>query len=241
MNRWLKRASIGLCVALLPVWTQLLPADATSTDQLFFNVNAGDPGSYTSGSPTWTDLAGDRDGTIFDTDGKRITYDSTNKALVFPGDASSYVDMGSGFSNFGSGLTIEFEGHFGAVNQGWERIFDFGNNNESDKCYSQLVKTRESLSYIFTNDLSRLKVEFDNNFNVVDGQHPHLLKLYLRHEISIETMIILDDLIGYMKKWNRRIEDDILWPTVYLKCKKFRPFFQYDRDKMKQIVLDKFS
>jgi hypothetical protein len=115
------------------------------------------------------------------------------------------------------------------------------NNNESDKCYSQLVKTRESLSYIFTNDLSRLEVEFDSNFNVVDGQHPHLLKLYLRHEISIETMIILDDLIGYMKKWNRRIEDDILWPTVYLKCKKFRPFFQYDRDKMKQIVLDKFS
>ena len=115
------------------------------------------------------------------------------------------------------------------------------NNNESDKCYSQLVKTRESLSYIFTNDLSHLEVEFDNNFNVVDGQHPHLLKLYLRHEISIETMIILDDLVGYMKKWNRRIEDDILWPTVYLKCKKFRPFFQYDRDKMKQIVLDKFS
>lgn len=115
------------------------------------------------------------------------------------------------------------------------------NNEQSDKRYLQLVKTRESLSYIFTNDLDRLEPEFDKNFLVEDGQHPKLLKMYLRHEISIETMIILDDLVGYMKKWNRRIDEGILWPSVYLKCNKYRPFIQYDRDKMKQIVLDKFS
>jgi hypothetical protein len=115
------------------------------------------------------------------------------------------------------------------------------NNEHADKCYSQLVKTRESLSYVFTNDIDRLESEFDQNFQVVDGQHPHLLKLYLRHEITIETLIILDDLVGYMRKWNKRIDEGIIWPQVYQKCKKFRPFFQYDRDKMKQIVLDKFS
>jgi len=115
------------------------------------------------------------------------------------------------------------------------------NNEHADKCYSQLVKTRESLSYVFTNDIDRLEPEFDQNFQVVDGQHPHLLKLYLRHEITIETLIILDDLVGYMRKWNKRIDEGIIWPQVYQKCKKFRPFFQYDRDKMKQIVLDKFS
>lgn len=122
---------------------------------------------------------------------------------------------------------------------GW--VGNLLNNEESDKLYLKLVKTRESLSYLFKNDLEKLKVNFDENFVVTDGQHPWLLKLYLRHEISIETMIILDDLVGYMRKWNRRIDDGILWPQVYLKCKKFRPFFQYDRDKMKQLVLDKFS
>lgn len=115
------------------------------------------------------------------------------------------------------------------------------NNEESDKCYTKLVKTRESLSYIFTNDLDRLEPEFDKNFQIVDGQHPKLLKLYLRQEISIETLIILDDLVGYMKAWNKRIDDGILWPSVYMKCIKFRPFFQYDRDKMKQIVINKFK
>lgn len=115
------------------------------------------------------------------------------------------------------------------------------NSDESDKCYYKLIKTRESLSYVFTNDLDRLNPIFDSNFLVDEGQHPPLLRQYLRHEITIETMIILDDLIGYMKVWNKRIEEDILWPSIYQKCSKFRPFFQYDRDKMKQIVLDKFT
>ena len=115
------------------------------------------------------------------------------------------------------------------------------NNEQSDKYYNKLVKNRESLSYVFGGDLDKLDSDFDSNFQVTEGQHPKLLKLYLRQEINIETMIILDDLVGYMKKWNKRIDEGILWPSVYLKCKKFRPFFRYDRDKMKQIVLDKFS
>lgn len=115
------------------------------------------------------------------------------------------------------------------------------NNEHADKCYSQLVKTRESLSYVFTNDLDRLDPVFDYNFSIEEGQHPKLLKAYLRHEITIETMIILDDLVGYMKKWDKLIDERILWPSIYLKCNKFRPFFQYDRNKMRQIVLDKFT
>jgi hypothetical protein len=48
---------------------------------------------------------------------------------------NAYVDMGAGFNNFGTGLTIEFEGHFGASNQAWERIFDFGNGDASDNIW----------------------------------------------------------------------------------------------------------
>lgn len=115
------------------------------------------------------------------------------------------------------------------------------NNKDSDECYYKLVKNRESLSYIFSNDLDKLNPIFDHNFTIDDGQHPKLLKQYMRHEINIETMIILDDLIGFMKKWDKRIDEGILWPIVYQKCKKFRPFIQYDRNKMRQLVLDKFT
>ena len=120
-------------------------------------------------------------------------------------------------------------------------VGDILNNEQSEKRYRQLVKVSDSLSYIFTNDLDKLHDNFDDNFTVEDGQHPHLLKTYLRHEITIETLIILDSLVGYMKKWNKRIEENIIWPQVYLKCKKYKPFITYDTDKCKKIVLDKFS
>lgn len=120
-------------------------------------------------------------------------------------------------------------------------VGDLLNNEQSEQMYFRYLKIRESLSYLFSQDLDKLEEQFDANFQVIDGQHPILLRKYLSNEINIETLIILDDLVSYMRKWNRRIEDTIIWPQVYMKCKKYRPFFEYDRDKMKRIVLDKFS
>ena len=120
-------------------------------------------------------------------------------------------------------------------------IGDFINNEQSDRQYLKLVKVRESLTYTFSQDLDKLEADFDTNFQVIEGQHPLVLRLFLQQEINIETMIILDDLVGFMKKWNRRITDPVVWPKVYFKCKKYRPFFSYDKDKMRSIVLQKFT
>jgi hypothetical protein len=120
-------------------------------------------------------------------------------------------------------------------------VGDFINNEQSDKHYSRLVKVRESLSYVFSQDLDKLDPDFDSNFQVIEGQHPLLLKKYLQGEINLETLIVLDDLVSFMRKWGRRIDDPVVWPQVYFKCRKYKPFFQYDKEKMKKIVLDKFS
>jgi uncharacterized repeat protein (TIGR02543 family) len=140
MKQPLKLAVLGLCIATLPVGAELLPAQATTVDSLFFSLNASDPASYSTATPRqWNDLATPpQNGTVIGSSG--LTYNSTTKALEFPGGSDStnsngYVDMGSGFSNFGTGLTIEFEGHFGAANQAWERVFDFGNGAEQDNIW----------------------------------------------------------------------------------------------------------
>lgn len=120
-------------------------------------------------------------------------------------------------------------------------VGDFVNSEQADKNYLRMLKIRESISYIFSQDLDKLETDFDDNFQVEEGQHPPILKLYLQDEINLETLIILDDLVSFMRKWNRRITDPIIWPQVYSKCKKYRPFFHYDKDRMRKIVLDKFS
>jgi len=128
-----------------------------------------------------------------------------------------------------------------AYNDSSTWVGDFINNEQSDRYYLRMVKIRESLSYIFSQDLDKLETCFDSNFQVIEGQHPIILRKYLQKEINIETLIILDDMVSFMKKWNRRIQDPVVWPQVYLRCKKFRPFFEYDKEKLKKVVLDKFS
>ena len=114
--------------------------NAVATNSLFFSINAGDPGSYSASTPgTWTDLSSaGRNGTIYNSP----TFDAVNGALSFNPNTSrsdnasaKYVDMGDGFNNFGSGITIEFEAHFGSVAGNWERIFDFGNGAEQDNIW----------------------------------------------------------------------------------------------------------
>jgi len=117
---------------------------------------------------------------------------------------------------------------------------DLLQNSDAEQCYIRYQRYKESLTYQFTNDLDKLDPCFDNNIVVTDGQHPKLLKLLLQNEINIETLVILQEIVSFMKYWNKTIEDNVVWPDVYLRCKKYKPFMEFDKDKLKQIVLDKF-
>lgn len=114
---------------------------AVSSSDLFLNLSASDSGSFSASSPgTWRDLSQfSRNGTIVGS----LNYNNSTGALEFPNSgqnsASSginYVNMGAGFDNFGNGITIEFEAHFGSyVGDNWERIFDFGNGQAQDNIW----------------------------------------------------------------------------------------------------------
>ena len=106
--------------------------------------------------------------------------------------------------------------------------------------YRKFVKVRDSLAYTFEMDLEKLDDDIATNITVVDGQHPPLLRLALREEIHIETFIILNDFWRFVKTWKVEITDEVIWPEYLAKCKKFRSFMSYDREKMMQIALDRF-
>jgi hypothetical protein len=116
-------------------------------------------------------------------------------------------------------------------------VFD----EEGQGIYSEWLRRQESLTYIFTNDLKKLLPKFDDNIIIKDGQHPVLLKLFLRKTISIETMVILNDIFDFFPYWNKTIEDPIIWPGIYKKCSKYRPFLQYNVFKCKQALRETFN
>ena len=114
-------------------------------------------------------------------------------------------------------------------------------NTAAESNYRQYCKVRDSLTYCFKQDLEKLDPVFDSNFVVEEGQHPKLLRLLLRKEINLETFVILEDLCSFSRKWNRRITDTVIWPVVHHKATKFKPFVDYNKDKMKKIVVDLFK
>lgn len=120
-------------------------------------------------------------------------------------------------------------------------VGDLANEQRAEDNYKCWLKRQESMTYIFQNELDQLLPEFDKNFIVEGNNHPHLLKLFIQRKVSLETIVILNDLCGFFRHWNRSIEEDVIWPMVYRKCKKYRPFLRYDKDKLKQIVVDKFA
>ncbi|NBX48524.1 hypothetical protein EBT25_01060 [bacterium] len=120
-------------------------------------------------------------------------------------------------------------------------IGDIVRNEENEKQYKQWQKVKESLTYVFMSDLEKFNDDLVSSFIVEDGQHPHALKLLLRKEIHLETFIILNDIMRFASTWNREIQDQIVWPEIKQKCKKYQPFLQYDKEKLKKVLVDKFD
>ena len=86
--------------------------------------------------------------------------------------------------------------------------------NFNDENYVNWKKRNQALKYNFKNELVELfhKVEsFDEIFQT-EGQHPMLLKQFMSKRISIETVCILERLIGFCKTWDKKIDEDIVWP-----------------------------
>jgi hypothetical protein len=119
---------------------------------------------------------------------------------------------------------------------------------EADKVYVDWRKRIESLTYIISEDcdslvefLDQKELQFDDLFKVKGGQHPLLLRLFFQNHITLETLLTFASILKFVPKWDRDIEDDIVWPEVSTKLKKYRPFIELDKPKLKHIIREKFN
>jgi hypothetical protein len=115
-------------------------------------------------------------------------------------------------------------------------------DDKAEQVYSEWCKRKQSLTYQFKSDIVELDDEdFNSNFIVENGQHPRVLKLYNMNRISLETLVILCDITGCLSYWEKNIKDTIVFPDINRLVKKYYPFMEYDKAKMKKILLDKYA
>ena len=114
-------------------------------------------------------------------------------------------------------------------------------DDKAESIYKDWAKRKQSLTYEFKSDIVNMDDDFNLNFYVENGQHPRLLKLYMMNRISLETLVILCDITGCMKYWEKNISDNIVFPDINTLVRKYQPFLEYDKAKMRKILLDKYN
>lgn len=110
---------------------------------------------------------------------------------------------------------------------------------EAEEIYTNWKKNMESLSYVFENDFKKL-LDIQENINELflskEGNYPVALTMFMQNELTLETMVILNRLVRYLEDWDKNISDDIIYPKVSMKIRKYSSFLEIDTDKMKEIV-----
>lgn len=118
----------------------------------------------------------------------------------------------------------------------------------ADDNYKFYLKRIESMSYFFGDQVDRLVdhcsgngLSFDDLFKSENGAHPRIATLVMDKTIELETLVILDIMVGFMKR--SKITETILWPEFSKKVLKFKPFLKQKVDikRLREIVLLGFT
>ena len=116
----------------------------------------------------------------------------------------------------------------------WGGVFDL----EASKKYAAWKRRMESLRYTFKQDLLALRAEAEEAgvadwFAAPAGQHPLILKAFLRNSITPETLVILNKLTGFADQLQL---DDPVWPDIRRMIIKYSPFVKIDRASYQELL-----
>jgi hypothetical protein len=107
--------------------------------------------------------------------------------------------------------------------------------------YQNWKKRMESLHYTFSEDVDFLLLqvqEFDDLFKL-NGTHPPLLKFLLGKKISIETFVIINQILDFIPRFDKMITEQLIWKDVRRTALKYSPFITADIVKYKCTLKEK--
>lgn len=110
------------------------------------------------------------------------------------------------------------------------RVLDIwkSDQNKIPRLFSEEFKNLQKLA---TTKGIKFKSMFDLTPN---GNNPPLFQLYTAGKISNETLLILDDIYGFLIQWNIILSENPLWNNRSLMLEKYRPFFKYKISEVKE-------
>ena len=98
----------------------------------------------------------------------------------------------------------------------------------TDKNYEDWTIRQYDFFTTFIMEMKPLVKNFEPLFEVKDNTHPKLLQEYLGRRVSLETLIVLEKLLGFVKKWDKKMGEDFIWSDVRKLIKNYQGFLTID-------------
>lgn len=117
-------------------------------------------------------------------------------------------------------------------------------NEEGESTYLKWKKRNQSLTYIFTGNVECLfeKVNKPDELLVVrSGRFPRLLQETMEGNIEVETLCVLNEIMGFLPMWDKKVDEDIIYPEWSRKIVKYTPFIDFDKTKYTNILKQKLK
>ena len=77
--------------------------------------------------------------------------------------------------------------------------------------------------------------DFDSVFKIEGTKPPILVKEHLQNNISLETLIVLNKILGYKKDFDKKLSDPV-WKFLSMRVEKYNAFINIDVFKFKKIL-----
>ena len=107
-------------------------------------------------------------------------------------------------------------------------------------------KQTQSMSYLVEQDLGTVADYMEtqgHSFNDLFaplGTHPALLRLHIKGDVSLETLIVMDLCLGFIKDWDKKLIDP-LWEKISFKIKKYKPFLSINSTKYRELLKQRLT
>lgn len=105
-------------------------------------------------------------------------------------------------------------------------------DDEAADVYRQYVKTIQSMSYTFKNEIEQVD-DLKDLFRNKPNEYPLIVTLLMNKRMSIQTFVILDCFVDFIPKLDTKFPDDFIWSKISFKARKYKPFLLQDLDQKK--------
>ncbi len=148
-------------------------------------------------------------------------------------------DKGRQLIKFSKLFDKDIEGSFFLIANFIENNFEVPWNIDQNSIdiYLKWKGRRESISYIFNNDMQFVSQNLsDKDFLTVYPHESNLFKNYLNRKITPESIILLDKYyIPFLDKWCLKSQSNLMHPRAFLLLK-YKKFVKHDELKIKSII-----